>query len=249
MRLSKETKNELVIKILEGVSIKKISKQMNLNTATIYYYYEKIKGRKYKKLELKPGFTKEEGEIVGIFAGDGSQWFGKKDYSYEVRVHFGYKNKDYALYVKELYEKYFGKIFELWNDGTKTWRLRTTSKDIYYFFHIYMDFVPQIKHCTVKLRTLYYPEKFKIGFLKGLIDTDGHIGLHKHNQKVVNFCTTSKELAIQITQILRELNILYSHYVQTRRNHKPVHYVKLYQRSVAKFINQIRPFKMKRLGW
>lgn len=44
------------------------------------------------KLCIQPRFSEKEGEIAGIFAGDGSQYFEPKAYYYEVNVHFGGHN-------------------------------------------------------------------------------------------------------------------------------------------------------------
>ena len=79
-RLKKEMKQELINQIKKNNSINKISKELFLAKSTIYYYYRKIKGRKYKKLGIVTKYSKKEGEIVGIFAGDGSQYFEPKKY-------------------------------------------------------------------------------------------------------------------------------------------------------------------------
>jgi len=247
-RLKDEIKQELIRQIKKGISINKISKELILAKSTIYYYYKKSKGRKYKKLNLIPKYSKQEGEIVGIFAGDGSQYFEPKKYHYEVNVHFGYKNKKYALYVRQLYENYFGKKFELKNYKNKKLRLKTSSKEIFNYFHHYLNFIPQIKHSIVKLKTCGYPKQFKIGFLKGFVDTDGYIGFKKKENRVrICFYTTSKELAYQLKSILDEFGFKYSYYVQKRENWKPLHNIQLLQQSVEKFLNKVKPFKANRI--
>jgi len=108
-RLGPDVKEKLIFLIENDISINQISKKLNLGKSTIYYYYKKIKGRKYKIPEFTPGFTEKEGEIVGIFAGDGSQYFHSKSYHYEVNIHFGKKSYNYLLYVKKLFDNYFNK--------------------------------------------------------------------------------------------------------------------------------------------
>ncbi len=247
-RLKKEIKLDIIHQIKNGISINNISRKMCLSKSTIYYYYKKIKGRKYKKLNISPKYSRKEGEIVGIFAGDGSQYFEPKRYKYEVNIHFGYKNKKYALYVKKLYSGYFGKKFELYNEKNKNLRLRTSSKEIYNYFHYYLDFIPQTKHSTVKLKTFKLSKNFNLGFLKGFVDTDGCV-YFKNNKKKVSVCfyTTSKQLSFQLMRILYSLELQYSYYITRRENWKPLHNIKLLQQSVETFLNMVKPFKANRI--
>jgi hypothetical protein len=247
MRLKEKTKQKLIKRIKEDVSINNISKEMGLAKSTIYYYYKKIKGRKFKKLNLKPGYSRREGEIVGIFAGDGSQYYNKKHCAYQVNVHFGKKNKDYMEYVKRLYELYFKKKFNITKEE-RTIKIRTRSKEIYNYFHHYIDFKPQIKHCTVKLKTLDLSMEFKLGFLKGFVDTDGSVLLKKQRKKIrVAFYTTSEALANQIRDILSEIDIKCGVYIRKKEGLKDCYTVQLRQRHVIKFLNVVKPFKMCKL--
>ena len=135
-RLNHVVKNELIQEIKRGVSINKISSSLRLAKSTIYHHYKKIKGRRNKVLFFKPKATEIEGEIVGIFAGDGSQYFEPKRVKYEVSVHFGYKNKNYALYVRKLFESYFDKKFQFRREKYNKIILKTSSKDIYFYFQV-----------------------------------------------------------------------------------------------------------------
>jgi hypothetical protein len=247
-RLNKEIKKELITQIKKGISINNISRELSIAKSTIYYHYKKIKGRRYKRLNIVPNYSKIEGEIVGIFAGDGSQYFEPNRYKYEVNVHFGYKNKKYALYVKKLYEGYFGKNFELKNEKNKKLRLKTSSKEIYNYFHHYLDFIPQTKHSTIKLKKFKLSKWFKTGFLKGFVDTDGSVYFKNNKNKIgVSFYTTSRYLAYQLESILNEFGFKYGHYVIKRENWKPLHNIQLLQQSVETFLNIVKPFKTNRI--
>lgn len=198
------------------------------------------------KLNIKPKFSEIEGEIAGIFAGDGSQYFEPKSYHYENNIHFGGHNYQYAIYVKNLYEGFFKKNFMFRKESLNRYRLRTHSKEIFYFFKNYLDYVPQIKHSTVKLKSLDFPRGFKRGFLRGLIDTDGSISFIKNEKRIrITFYTTSKELAYQICSILFEFKINNSLHVQKRehRDEKPVYSVIVWKDSTDRFINLIKPLK------
>ncbi len=176
-RLSSETKREVIKQLKEGVSLNKISNQFGIYKSTLYYYYKKLNGKKFKEPQFTPTSSEIEGEIVGIFAGDGSQFYEPKNCGYEVNVHFGNHRSDYAKYVEQLFESYFNHNFWLLFDKNSI-RLRTKSKKIFHYFKNYLTYDAPMKHFTVKLNTLNLPNDFKIGFLRGLVDTDGSV-LHR----------------------------------------------------------------------
>ncbi len=249
--LNIKVKEEMIKQIEEGTSINKISKSLNLGKSTIYYYYRQIKGKKYVEPTFDINFSEIEGEIVGIFAGDGSQYFEPKAGHYEVNVHFGGQNYWYALYVKDLFEKFFNKKFRLNKETLNRYRLRIHSKEIFKFFKNYLEYVPQIKHCTVRLKFVNFSNKFKIEFLRGLVDTDGCLyNVVRENRLRINYCTTSDQLSKQISEILNNFDIKNSITVNIReyRNEKPVYYVNVWKDSADKFINLVKPLKA-RIRW
>lgn len=247
-RLPNFKKQKIVELIKKGISINKISKQISIAKSTIYYYYKKIKGRKKQPLNLNPSYTKREGEIIGIFIGDGSECYEKKAGHYFVNVHFGLQNKRYLFYVKNLFESYFKKKFRIVQDKNRSIRITTYSKEICDYFKNYLDYDPRIKHSTVKLKTLNLPMEFKIGLIKGLVDTDGHVYFNEKEKKArVSFHTTSKVLALQVGYILDQLGIKYSCNVQKRYNWKPIYNVQLWKRSIENFLNEVKPYKTNKI--
>lgn len=248
--LSSKIKDEISNRIKNGISINNISKDLNLGKSTIYYYYKKINGKKFVELQFIPKNSETEGEINGIFAGDGSQYYAAKRSSYQVNVHFGAKNYWYACYVKELFEKFFNKKFRLrWESKTQL-RLRTESKKIFNYFQNYLSYDRHIKHCTVRLRN-NCSFKFKIGFLRGMFDTDGcfkHVPEEKRTR--IFYSTTSKTLAKQISVLLFKLDIQNSIYVRNREhiNEKTIYVVNIPKPATHKFINAVKPMKALRAG-
>ena len=246
--LKAEVKEEIMKELRKGTSINKISKLLSLGKSTIYYYYKKINGKKYVPPYVQPNFSEKEGEIVGIFAGDGSQYFAKGGH-YQVNVHFGGHRKEYALYVQKLFSDYFCKKFQLSNLNDGKLRLRTNSKDIFHYFKNYIEYNSKEKHCTVNLKTLNIPMKFKVGFIKGLVDTDGSVLYDKHDDAVrIFYYTTSEKLAEQISSILRELSIKNTCICRTdKKGRKPLYVVRVLEKEVYKFLNIVKPFKQKLL--
>ena len=246
--LKAEVKEEIMKELRKGTSINKISKLLSLGKSTIYYYYKKINGKKYIPPYVQPNYLEKEGEIVGIFAGDGSQYFAKGGH-YQVNVHFGGHRKEYALYVQKLFSDYFCKKFQLSNLNDGKLRLRTNSKDIFHYFKNYIEYNSKEKHCTVNLKTLNIPMKFKVGFIKGLVDTDGSVLYDKHDDAVrIFYYTTSEKLAEQISSILREFSIKNTCICRTdKKGRKPLYVVRVLEKEVYKFLNIVKPFKQKLL--
>lgn len=242
-RLSPGVKEELISRIAEGWSINKISKSLELGKSTIYYYYKKIKGKKYQEPVFECIASKEEGEIVGIFTGDGSQYFRPKTYHYEVNVHFGGHNREYANYVKKLFERHFHATFHLGKELSGVFRLRVRSKRIFHYFWNYLEYRAQCKHATVFLKNLNLPDDFKKGFLRGVFDTDGCLSQGRSGKLQAYYGTTSPKLALQIQYLLFEQGICSGIRVEFRKHYKPFYRVSVLRRSVSSFLKTIAPFK------
>ena len=246
--LKAEVKEEIMKELRKGTSINKISKLLSLGKSTIYYYYKKINGKKYIPPYVQPNYLEKEGEIVGIFAGDGSQYFAKGGH-YQVNVHFGGHRKDYAIYVQKLFSDYFCKKFQLsfLNDGKL--RLRINSKDIFNYFKNYIEYDSKIKHSTVKLRTLEIPLEFKLGLIRGLVDTDGSVLYSNHDKAIIVFYfTTSENLTKHISLILQELSIEHTCTCRNEKvGRKPLYVICILKKDVYKFLNIVKPFKQKLL--
>jgi intein/homing endonuclease len=231
-----------------GVPLNTISRVYGLAKSTLYYHYKKIKGKRYIEPYVIPTFSEAEGEIVGAFAGDGSQYHDRKRGHYEVRVHFGMHKLEYALHIQNLYSTYFKKEFRLSYFANGTIAVRCTSRAIYYYFSNYLKYDPPKKHCTVKLKTLEMPIHFKIGFLRGIVDTDGSVRYCKHGNRVrVAFYTTSRELHEQCRAILKELDIPFGFHTIQEEGFKLKYVIQLHQGGVMKFLEVIQPFKLKYL--
>ena len=251
-RLTANQKETIISGINNGVSIKKLAKEMDLAKSTIYYYYKKIKGKRYKAPHYEVAFSEIEGEIVGIFAGDGSQCYSKNEGHYINVVHFG--NYDYMIYVKGLFEKYFNRNFSIVTIPSVCIRWKTRyriiayDKKIFNYFYSYIEYERTHKHDTVKLNSLDLPDSFKIGFLRGFVDTDGWVGL-RHGKHAVVFYTTSQSLAEQIQIMLNELKLHCGVYIRYKEHYKPLYHIQLRAGSVDRFLSIVQPFKAKKKGW
>lgn len=245
MRLANELLYEVEEGILAGESLNKLSETLNLGKSTLYYYYKHLKGKRYQEPHVTPGSSELEGEIVGIFAGDGSQYYDKKRGSYQVNVHFGLQNEAYARYVQNLLASFFKKRFRFRVYPVQI-RLRIESKSVYEYFKNYLEYVPSCKHATVRLRTHDLPLPFVRGFIRGLFDTDGSIRYNTHDKTIrATYHTTSQALADDVSEILTQCTIEYTRYIQDRAGFKRMYIVRIRTRSVRSFLKTFKPFKEK----
>ena len=241
------TDSQIIImkKLIDGgMSLNYISRELGIGKTTVYYYFRKMKGKTLKSPVIKFDSDRELGEVVGIFTGDGSQSFDPKGYHYQNKVHFGLHNKDYVFYVKNLYEKCFGKKFFISKDGPTKLVVITNSKDIFNFFHKYVKFDSRDKSNTASLITNYRKNKdFMKGFLKGLLDTDGTVCICKTGMRI-SYYTSSNKLAMQIKKSLQIFGIKAG--ISVARNNNNIYVLK---RHHGELLSLIKPFRARGLNW
>src|SRR3989344_6358277 len=231
--------------IKNGKSLNYISKELDVGKTTVYYYFREIKGKTFKSTVIKFDSDKELGEVVGIFTGDGSQSFDPMGYHYQNKVHFGLHNKDYVFYVKNLYEKCFGKKFFVSKDGPTKLVVITNSKDIFNFFHKYVKFDSKDKSNTASLKIKYRKNKnFMLGFLKGFMDTDGSLYIDKRGMRLAYY-TSSHDLAMQIKRSLQTFGIKSSLTI-SKKNNRQIYVLKKHNEEL---LTLIKPFRARGLNW
>jgi hypothetical protein len=251
-RLNPNTKRDLISDIKNNMSINSILDKTGLAKSTIYYYFKKIKGKKYENPKYNILFSEKEGEIVGIFAGDGSQYHYRPNGNYYTTIHFG-DVEGYVSHVKNLYDSFFEKPWNKWKEVTKEgltkYRLRVSNKEIFNFFSNYLEYNSKSKHNTCKLKNLVLNKQFKIGFLRGFFDTDGCLS-NSSNRLRAFYYTTSENLANQMKLFLEEADISSTIWCRKRgkQNWKDIFILRIKESEVNKFLNLVKPFKSKKLG-
>ena len=157
---------------------------------------------KVKEINMNFSSDIELGEVIGIFAGDGHLCFDKKRYHYIVQISSSLRNYDYICYVKLLFEKCFNTKF-YWHKNGDRRNIIKISKIIFKFFeNEYLKFNRHKKSKTVSIKEIPSND-FKIGFLRGFLDTDGTVCETKYGTRVA-FYTSSPKLAGQIKELIKE---------------------------------------------
>ena len=204
MLLKPEIKNEMIKQLNTGNSINAISRFLNLSKSTIYHYYKKIKGRKFK-LAVVPADDKVLGEFLGAFAGDGGMFYDKKYWHYTISIYL-HKTDDklYSLYLKELIEKNFNKKVRVYIHAGSALRLTFRSKTIYKLIEDYLvTSGNKTLNISIKKPISELSDDFLIYFIRGLIDTDGHVD--KYGKVIL--ALISQNMIEQVAIILKKLGI------------------------------------------
>ncbi len=233
---------EFIIKLIhQGKSLNKISKITGKSKSTIYYYYNKINGITIKKISLKNLDNEFLGEFLGIFAGDGNFYFNKKGYKYLIRLFFNSKEEKYAKEIKEILSKSFLKEPNLRKEKNQNLiTVEYRSKILINFIKKYLKWDPTKKKgesvCLIKSQ---FPKNFKIGFIRGSLDSDGHLSENK-----ISFASISEKLIENIEIFLQELgfkNFHKSSYLDKRGNRKRMYYININKPDRENFLELIQP--------
>ena len=241
--MDNKTKQEIVKLILDNISIPKISQKLNLGKSTIYYYYKKLKGKKYIVPSFHISDSEVEGEIIGAFAADGG---AVPQSQYQVAFFFSLNEEDYALSFSELLSKFFNKkpYFYKYPPGGKI-IVRYKSKIIYKFLKHYLVWKGK-KTYDVSLKEFSHTRNFYMGFLRGYLDCDGYT---PKGRVATHFFGVSKKIIVQITKILDLLGFRYSlSKTESKGNRADFYKVKLKGEEVKRFITYVVPRNKKRMG-
>lgn len=199
MRVDLETRSRILKLARSGKSLTRICKMTGLNKTTVYYHTRKVLKGRVKPIKID--FNNEEGigEFVGTFAGDGCFVKYNDSYHYRLTFYFSIKEKQYVDSLKSLFEKLFSKSPNLMlRKDNNVYIIHYHSKLLYQLLLRYLVWDGK-KSATVRLKTIKHDKRFLIGFLRGLLDTDGYTA---KNYRRVMFATISKDLAEQINRIL-----------------------------------------------
>lgn len=224
----------------QGKSVNTIKEKLTIPKSTVYYHFKKEVGQKQKENRLKiPKDEEPKGEICGIFAGDGN-YYEDKNYKYRVK---------FTLNINENYWKELAAFLE--NNLDKKPRinhqenynrtnLRYESKQLIDFLSKNLDWSEKDKTGTIKLKELNHSQDFKIGFLRGLLDTDGFVSQYQNR---VTFNSISKNLTENVSELLKEEQIDHEivRDVDKRENCRDMYRARITGSEIKELIQIIEP--------
>jgi hypothetical protein len=148
-----------------------------------------MRGREIKILNLS---EKEKGYLFGLFAGDGYKVYDKNSRHYHVEFYLNsVKDRDIVRFLICILNK-LGCHSILYQDKRYNCvRVRVYSKQLFSLL---------TKNIYLKNKSKY----FSLGFVSGVIDSEGHVDGKKSSIDVVN---TNKRLLMEIKRFLGSMSI------------------------------------------
>ena len=248
-RLKKEEILQIKNLAKGGFSLQEVSKKLGIPKSTAYYHSNKYL-KKMSRIDLKKLFDWERGYIIGLFAGDGYFNFIQKNYSYILRFYFNRK-KDQKVVQKlgYLIEKCGSKFHTFSSKEANCLEVRICSKKIIEFIKNYISFKKGKGNKSTRKNLIepkIWSKEFKLGFIGGIIDSDGFTGFDKKKYVRCFISTSSNYMASQILEILNELDLNPSCYINKRKNSKTdfkKNFLYIIRISTPKFISNIDKIK------
>ena len=211
-----------------------------IGKTTIYYYMKKRNGKSIPEVTINTSNLELIGEIVGIFAGDGNYYYDSSKWETKIRFYFNEKETLLSDY-------YFERLFLFANkrpfdyNGKSVRIFEFKSKKIGTFLKEYLSWTGK-KGYTIHLSkpALCKNKKFALGFLRGLLDSDGYV---RKGRKEIYFGSVSIALADDFCRCLDTFHLPYVRYIQKRVKYADFHKVRLSGNSVDSFLIRIKPLK------
>ncbi len=237
-RLSSKENGKIRRLISEGKSLSSISKVLAKPKTTIYHHFLKLKGKTTFPTTIISNNQELIEEFIGSFAGDG---YACKFNDYKYRTYIAFNSID-ENYVHDFIENVLTKIF---SKKPMLFRRKSCillcyySKNIHSLLYKYLVWdIGSKKTYSVALRGRDYTGSFLTGFLRGSVDSDGHI-----SDKKISFATVSPGLKESITYALEKLHIKHSvHlYKEKRLNRKDIYHIFVSREDHQKFLQCIKP--------
>lgn len=250
-RLSEEEKFHIISLMKNGKSLNHISKLIGKGKSTLYYHYKKTFGKKYKKITI-PKKDLFIGELLGLFVGDGNLYYDKKKNRYSVRFFFNFQEKNYVKELINFFHKNFQKRPHL-SRVKNVLVLRYYSKELSTFIKEYVGWGISLdkrganqKSRTVFLKKDNYSNNFKIGFLRGFLDSDGYL-----SDKKILFGSASEKIMKQTVKFLSDLNFQkfkLSLYNRKEKNRVGIWHLYVHKVERDKFLSLIQPRNLIKLN-
>lgn len=226
--------------IRSGKSLNKISRNLSIGKTTIYYHMRKIRGKKYQPPELKLNNLELIGEIIGFFCGDGQYINNRERWDQRIRFHFNAKENLIIEHYRKSLNFLTGRLPTLFLSNSVR-IIQIHFKEFCQFILDYTNFSDK-KTKTIELRKkdLLKNRRFVIGFLRGLLDSDGYV---RKGRKEIYFGSISSKLFTDFLCGLNHFHFKYKTYLQKRVGRSDFYRVRLSGSEVDRFIHLIKPIK------
>lgn len=202
----KEKIQELV---KSGLSLRCVSRELGLPYSTVHGIAA-CYSKRQSRIDLSALTELERGYIIGAFIGDGSRISESKSGHYGVKFALDSKSdKEIANFLQELFVK-ADKRVTLYTE--ETWfALKVYSLKLLEFLLGFVKY-EEIEGKKRKILREFenWPLDFKLGFISGLIDTDGFVHHNKQGKTHFGLSITTMNSAFvkQLTRMFEDLGVI-----------------------------------------
>lgn len=165
---------------------------------------EKVEKEKYEEKEIVlPKFDERLCEILGILNGDGHL----SAINYEISVVGNALEKDYAAYLKRLFEEKFKMSFNL-SANESSFKVRTYSKRLANYLN--KEYGLPLGNKMMVLRVppkIYYNKNYLIPYLRGLFDTDGCFHIRRKKDPVIEITSADPRFLREVKRGLTKIGL------------------------------------------
>jgi intein-encoded DNA endonuclease-like protein len=146
----------------------------------------------FNRISLSKLTGMETGYLIGLFAGDGYSYYDKKYRHYTVEFHLhSERNKGIQKFLIKILKKLGLRVFVMKDKRYNCNRVRVYSKILLKYLNLGLLDKDDIN--------------MGLGFVSGLIDSEGYVN---HKKSFVNVVNTDKETLNMAKNILKKLNIV-----------------------------------------
>jgi len=188
----------------KGESVNTIKEKLGLPKSTVYYHFKKAVGQKQKENALKiPEDEEIRGELCGIFAGDGN-FYKTDNQQYRIRFYFNHREeywKVLADFLEDVLERR-PRIYKYPDKGRVEFDY--SSKEFYNFLKENLEWGEDKTVSICVKDSVTFSKSFKKGFVRGLLDTDGH---RESKFRRFIYGTISEDLRDNFSNIVREFGV------------------------------------------
>jgi len=254
-RLSSREIENIQVLAKKGLSLKHISAQLRVPKTTVYYHVREY-CKKMTYMDLNVLSEEEEGYLLGMFVGDGNLIVKRKRGRYLTKFALdAERDQDIADYLLSVFKKAGKRITRYIERSSLTFKV--CSKEFVEFLLKHVTYIKR-RDSQRRVKTLIKPDKwttaFKLGFVGGLIDSDGHVYYNRRKTKHFGALikTANKSLRNQLTEILTTLGIDVTTYTAKRHkksySNKPQYVVYIPTKELERISHRLPAMKLKRFS-
>ena len=167
---------EIIARVKRGESVRKVASSLSIPLSTAYYHARDC-CEKQSFMDIEKLAPKERGYLVGMIVGDGSLIRHRCRGEFLTKIALDrLRDQDIFQFVSSLFEKCGKKVNVRVERGMVVLRIWSRAFYASVLEHLRVDKESSLHHHTKLLLDIKrWDRDFTIGFIGGLIDSDGHI--------------------------------------------------------------------------